>query len=193
MICFLIRHGKDDETVRGGWSKSNLSQLGIEQASVLAQQIQANNSKYNIGELYSSDLIRAVQTAEIIAQRNDLPIFYCPQFRETNNGLLAGMKNEHALINYPNLFWNTLEWDEHYPEGESPKEFYERINMAWNDFSKDIILKSQNIAIVTHSGVISIILHIIENRPWSNKNFCETIPYATLIPIEYDGTSWRRL
>lgn len=29
MICYLVRHGKDDDSVRGGWSKSPLSDEGI--------------------------------------------------------------------------------------------------------------------------------------------------------------------
>lgn len=33
MICYLVRHGQDDETVRGGWSDHPLTEAGIHQAN----------------------------------------------------------------------------------------------------------------------------------------------------------------
>ena len=80
--------------------------------------------QYNIKHIYSSDLPRAVQTAEPIAAALNLPIIALKQFREVNNGDLAGMKNDIANSKYPGLYWDTIEWEEHYPNGESPKEFF---------------------------------------------------------------------
>lgn len=59
--------------------------------------------------------------------------------------------------------------DEKYPNGESPIEFYKRIE-KW--FYEIIEEKKQddNILIVTHSGVINIIYHIINRIEWSNKS-----------------------
>ena len=52
MICYLVRHGKDDDTVRGGWSQYPLTEEGIQQAEALAAQI-ANHT--NIRIIYSRD------------------------------------------------------------------------------------------------------------------------------------------
>ena len=36
MVCYLVRHGKDDDTVRGGWSQQPLTAEGKIQADRMA-------------------------------------------------------------------------------------------------------------------------------------------------------------
>ena len=67
MILYIARHGKDDDTVRGGWSQTPLTEEGIQQAESLASFVQKSN--LNIKHIYSSDLPRAMQTAEAVANR----------------------------------------------------------------------------------------------------------------------------
>lgn len=99
MICYLMRHGKDDETLRGGWSDAPLTDLGMEQAKAAAEEIVRKQGR--IGRILSSDLPRAVQTAECVAQKLGLPVELRPEFREVNNGVLAGMKNDLARSGIP--------------------------------------------------------------------------------------------
>ena len=47
MYIYLIRHGKDDETVRGGWSNSPLTEEGILQVHRLADEIEKNQNLLN--------------------------------------------------------------------------------------------------------------------------------------------------
>ena len=54
MICFLIRHGKDDDSVRGGWSDSLLTAEGVKQVERLSAEIRSAN--IDISMIYSSDL-----------------------------------------------------------------------------------------------------------------------------------------
>ena len=103
MKCYLVRHGKDDDSVRGGCSDAPLTEQGIEQVNALANDL-ASNLQLNISRIFSSDLFRAKQTAEIISKAINVPVVYLPQFREVNNGVLAGMKNTEALKKYPGLF-----------------------------------------------------------------------------------------
>lgn len=56
------------------------------------------------------------------------------EFREINNGSLAGMPKEQARSQYPGIYYSALEWEQAYPDGESPKLFYERVSAAWNNF-----------------------------------------------------------
>ena len=120
MVCYLVRHGQDDETIRGGWSDHPLTDTGIRQAEELAQKLTSITKNAKIHCIYSSDLRRAMQTSQILAEKLCLPVVPLAQFREVNNGDLAGMQNDTALIQYPGLFWNQLRWDQPYPNGESP-------------------------------------------------------------------------
>ena len=60
--------------------------------------------------------------------------------------------------------------DEPYPNGESPLDFYHRIKMWFSEFSSNLPNVEGNILIVTHSGVINIIYHLVRGMTWSNKN-----------------------
>lgn len=106
----LIRHGKDDETVRGGWSNSSLTSEGITQVKKLAAEI-LSSTQIDPGYIFSSDLQRAKKTAEIISRSLDVPVVYRLEFREVNNGDLTGMNNSIAREKYPGLFWNLLNWE----------------------------------------------------------------------------------
>lgn len=190
MICYLIRHGKDDETVRGGWSRHPLTTEGIKQAETLAKAFAGNRT---IDCIYSSDLPRAMQTAEKIAKEVDLSVIPLPLFRETNNGELAGIKNDIALVRYPGLFWNQMGWEQHYPNGESPKQFYERISTAWADFSQRIISQNKNVVLVTHGGVIHVILSIIEGHKYNNAEKQRPVAHGEIIALAYEHKSWFEL
>ena len=190
MILYLARHGQDDPTVRGGWSESPLLPEGIAQARTLAQEIAARRNELCIARILSSDLPRASQTAQASADVLSLPVELRPEFREVNNGELAGMKNDLALILYPGLFWSTLGWDEPYPGGESPKAFKERIETAWNALSRELVEANENALLVTHSGVIHVIRHLICGTTYSNMDKQVSVPHAQLISAEYSCGTW---
>lgn len=190
MILYLVRHGQDDSTVRGGWSDSPLIEEGVSQAQSLADEILSRKDELAIRRILSSDLPRAVQTAQSAARVLDLPIELRPGFREVNNGELAGMKNELALVRYPSLFWNTLGWEQRYPGGESPKEFRDRIEREWSRLSEELISRGNNALLFTHSGVIHVIRHLIHGTAYSNADKQISVPHAALIPAEYRNGAW---
>lgn len=189
VVCYLVRHGQDDETIRGGWSNHPLTEEGIRQAEILAEDV----SSLAVGTVYSSDLCRAMQTAQLLADKLHLSVVPLPQFREVNNGDLAGMKNNIALERYPGLFWNQLDWEQHYPRGESPKQFYERIQTAWAAFSEEILSHKENVILVTHSGVIHVILSILENRSYSNREAHRKVSPTEVIALYNHNGVWEEL
>lgn len=168
MKFIFIRHGKDDDRYRGGWSDLDITDEGKKQAEELSKYLENNN--LNIKKIITSDLKRAVSTANIINEKLNLSIELEPNLREMNNGDLAGMLNDEALVKYPGLFFNTLNMDEKYPNGESPIEFYNRIKDWFDKAVTDYKSMDGSIIIVTHAGVINIIYYIVNNLEWSNKS-----------------------
>lgn len=189
MTCYLVRHGKDDDTVRGGWSQTPLTEEGIRQAESLASFVQESN--LNIKHIYSSDLPRAMQTAEAVGNQLQLPVVPTQEFREVNNGILAGMKNDLAAETFPGLYWNTLDWEQRYLGGESPREFYQRICDAWEQFQSEILEQDENVLLVTHGGVIQVILSIVNGEEYSNRKALRKIRNAELIALEYASGMWK--
>lgn len=183
MICYLIRHGKDDDSVRGGWSDSPLCAEGVRQIQQLSAEI-LSASDIDIEVIYSSDLPRAKQSAEILASSLSVDVIEMPGFRETNNGVLAGMDNRVASEKYPGLYWSALEWNEPYPEGESPCAFYNRISDTWHDFKAKACLEGRSMALVTHGGVINVIMCIENGIAYSNKANPFPVGHAQMIAID---------
>lgn len=129
-------------------------------------------------------MLRAVETAAILRSILNLDnVTYCRELREVNNGLLAGMGNKIAEERFPDLYWNTLKWDEKYPEGESPKEFYERIKQYWNRIIKEND-NERSIMIVAHSGVFEVIQNLVYGTEYSNKKQRYKIKTGEFVVIE---------
>lgn len=168
MKVIFVRHGKDDDRYRGGWSNLDLTPEGVVQSKLLAKHLKENESNYNISLIIASDLPRTMTTASFLSSKLGLPIIKESNIREINNGDLAGMLNDDALDRYPGLFFNTLEMDEPYPNGESPNDFYFRIKNWFNKFISKYKNMDGNVLVVTHSGIINIIYHIVKNINWSN-------------------------
>ena len=193
VVIYLVRHGKDYEDYRGGWSNLGLIQDGINQSKKLAEHLYDNKDKYNINTLISSDLKRTVETVNEISLKFNMPVKFCKDWREINNGVLAGMLNTEALEKYPGLYFNTLQMDEQYPSGESPLEFYCRIKNAYKKLCDKIINGEigPNVVLVTHSGVIEIIYYIINGLEWTNKSDKLSKTSNTGIhKIEYISGKW---
>ena len=188
MICYLLRHGKDDDTVRGGWCQNSLTEEGTAQAAEAAARIEKGNC--GIRRIYSSDLPRAVETAAPVAEALRLQVISKAEFREVNNGHLAGMPNVLAEQRYPGLYWNTLGWEQQYPGGESPREFCERITKAWDTFQQEIREADENVLLVTHGGVMQVILALVNGREYSNQKQLRKIGYTELIALESRNGGW---
>lgn len=169
MKFIFIRHGKDNGKYRGGWSNQDIISKGKEQAHKLAKYLEENKESLNINKFVVSDLKRAITTANIANEFLGLPVELESGLREMNNGDLAGMLNDDALVRYPGLFFNTLEMSEKYPNGESPIDFYNRIKNWFYQAIETYKDVDGNIAFVTHSGVINIIYYIVNGLEWSNK------------------------
>lgn len=177
-MIYLMRHGADPSDRLGGWSTYGLTEKG---------RIQVHNAKSSlrnkgITQIYSSDLIRAKETAEIVADELSLKVTYLPQFRESNNGLLAGMLKTEAAEKYPEIYWNALDWTETWPGGESPEQFFHRIQGAWYEFKKQV--GNDNVLLVSHGGVMNIILCLENGIPYTNKETHFKIDDAEIVQID---------
>src|SRR5437762_5332003 len=85
----LVRHGETDWNRDGRWqggSDTSLNDVGREQARALADQLDGD-----IAAVYSSDLARARETAEIVAAKLDLAVQIDPRLRERGFGSWEGL------------------------------------------------------------------------------------------------------
>lgn len=155
-MIYLIRHGLDDERYIGGYSNASLIKEGVEQIIKVKDYIVDNN--ISITKIYSSDITRARETANIINQALNKEIIYISTLRELDKGLLTGLKKELAYEQFPE-YKDLTDISKRYPNGESMQDLYDRIVKFINQLSED------NILLVTHRGVINIFYYYLTNTP----------------------------
>lgn len=170
MNLLFVRHGKDSDQHRGGWSQLDLLPEGKREAKELADYLVRYKEDYHFTKMITSDLKRAETTATILAEALQLPLEKESALRETNNGDLAGMLNSGADQKFPRLYFRSFAMDEHYPNGESPREFYQRIKTWFQRFLQENDDSDEIQIVVTHGGVINIIYHLVNQIEWTNKS-----------------------
>ncbi|WP_313642003.1 histidine phosphatase family protein [Paenibacillus sp.] len=104
----LIRHGSTAWNKEGraqGHTDNPLDTEGLQQAALLAERLSTEQWDY----IYSSDLLRARQTAEVIAKRLCMEIAgLVPGIREMNAGLIEGTTEQDRVERWGNE-WKTLD------------------------------------------------------------------------------------
>ena len=154
---YLIRHGRQNSPLCN--VDVELSAEGRIQSELLRDRLQ----HYQIDALYSSNLIRAVQTAEILNQALQLPHIIKEELKEISFGLMEGKSddynNEH-FHDFKEEQFKLLE-DIPYPEGENGTSVYER---AMPIIQEIVQSGKTNIAVVTHGGIIRVLLAALFGR-----------------------------
>ncbi|SDT24134.1 probable phosphoglycerate mutase [Paenibacillaceae bacterium GAS479] len=192
MKIFLVRHGMDEDGFRGGWSNRGLIEQGVRQSRELAKYLYNHSELYGIKQILSSNLERAVETTREIEQTLQIETIYSAEWREMNNGLLAGMPNKAAEEKYPGIYFNTLQMDIPFPGGETPLHFYNRITQAFDNLC--IKLENQeihsNVLLVTHGGVINVLYYLLNGQDWTNKSPFYPIDNTSVHTFEKTLNKW---
>ena len=157
----LIRHGQSEGNAErrfGGHTATPLSFRGRRQAVATAEALK-NDS---ITAIYSSDLARAVETAEPLANMTRLPVNTTEAFRERSVGVMEGLTFEDAAQKHPEQYAALLRRDfEHVlTGGESYRQLLDR---AWQKLDEIVARhKGGKIAVFSHTGTICIMaLHLM--------------------------------
>jgi broad specificity phosphatase PhoE len=131
----LVRHGETDWNASGrlqGHTDRPLNDYGRRQAAELAERLEADD----VAAIYASDLVRAMETAEILGARLGLPVQLDPDLRERNWGSWEGLTpGERDAVTF---------------EGEAPEEHRERMLEAVRRIAERH--PGERVVVVTHGG-----------------------------------------
>lgn len=166
MLLYAVRHGETEWNlieIQQGHLDSPLTEIGVRQAHLLADGLVSKN----IEVLYSSDLGRALQTAEIIAEKLSLDIVQEARLRERNLGIMEGLTKKEFADRYPDeaVRFNTGDPDYVLPKGESARQRYQRCV----DCAEDLAARNvgKKILLVAHGGVLNSFFYKATNTPLS--------------------------
>jgi probable phosphoglycerate mutase len=149
----LTRHGETDWNSAGRWqghSDTPLNDEGRRQARALAETLDG------VDVVYSSDLARARETAEIVAERLALPIRLDPRLRERGFGAWEGLTNDEIELRFPDT--HRL-WRAGAGFGAEDAEPFEAFAARIHAFLEDLLLAhaEETVLVVAHGGSIRVI------------------------------------
>jgi probable phosphoglycerate mutase len=187
-IFYLFRHGETDWNTEKrfmGQSDIPLNDVGKQQAKRLAERVK----ELSLAALYSSDLQRAKETAEVIVRQlpYKLDIRYDSRLREINGGLCEGLRVSEMKEQFPS-WWEENEKDNYaarFPEGENVYDLLHRVTTTLEEISR-IYPENQRVGIVTHGGVITAVVAYILDVPYDKRDRI-TVDNCGITTIEWGG------
>lgn len=176
---YLVRHGQSAGNAEGrfgGHGPTPLSKLGERQAEVTAKLLAGEGVKV----IYSSDLQRAIQTAEPLAKLTGISIIPTKAFRERHVGVLEGLTFDESKAAFPKDYYALVNRSVHHviTEGESYRHLLRRSTAElWEILRKH---HGDRIAIYSHTGAICFMtLHLMgairrdtKRTPWLVTSNC---------------------
>lgn len=158
-MIYLVRHGQTDWNIEKrtqGHTDIPLNDNGKQQAQIISEKL-----KYlKIDKIYSSDLLRSKETAEIINQNFNLEIIFDKRLREINYGDLEGIPRTELN----KKTWEIFNKNPEKLHAEPIIEVYNRIKSFFEEIETD-----KNILIVAHGGALRVIMYYINNKEIFNK------------------------
>lgn len=149
----VIRHGETAWNAEGriqGHLDSPLNEEGLAQALLVGDRV----AREPFSQLYCSDLGRALQTAQPIADRSGRRVWSDARLRERNLGLFQGLTGAECERSSPEHYarFKQREPDHVIPGGESVRQVYERVSGVFVDFAHKH--EGERVVVVTHGGVL---------------------------------------
>ncbi|MFX1586433.1 MAG: histidine phosphatase family protein, partial [Promethearchaeota archaeon] len=153
-----------------------------EKGHLKAQKLISYFSDKSIDKIYVSEYIRTIQTIKYVAEKKKISPITDSRLNEIDNGLIEGLSEQVLQQRYPDV-WNAFkdrDRDFQFPEGESGEDARKRIN----SFFKDKQVSKEDIILVSHDGLIRLllcyILGIAVYRRWDFR-----VDACGIMEIEY--------
>ena len=196
----LVRHGNTElnsARMFQGHSDIELSAAGFKQVESLRDRL----VKEKIDVVYSSDLRRALVTAEVISSGHNVDIVTCPELREVNYGKLERLTFDEIRRLYPEVaeLFGDRSLELKFPDGESVDDLTERVSKFLDRLKTHT--PEQTILIVSHSGPLCIMVcYLLKIDLWHWRQFridlaslsiVDTYPQRAIISL-LNGTSHLR-
>ncbi|MBE6086829.1 MAG: histidine phosphatase family protein [Clostridium beijerinckii] len=134
----------------GSWTDWDLSEVGIQQANNIGKNLsnQLSDKKY---VLYSSDLLRAKHTAEIVGRHLEVTPIFVAELRERNLGKCVG-KSVQWLRDNIEVQEKSID-DKMFSDAESRRDEWNRLLPFFNELMTN---KYENVIIVSHGDLLSV-------------------------------------
>ena len=188
----LVRHGQsewNEKNLFTGWKNPGLTAKGVEEAKSAGIQLRTEGFQFDV--MFTSDLLRAQKTGEIILKElgvTNLPVVKNQALNERDYGDLSGLNKDEAREKWGDEqvhIWRRS-FDTPPPGGESLKGTAERVLPY---FKKEILpqlLEGKNILIAAHGNSLRSLVMELDQL---TKEQVVKLEIATGDPIYYEIAS----
>lgn len=188
----LVRHGQsewNEKNLFTGWKDPGLTAKGVEEAKSAGIQLRTEGFQFDV--MFTSDLLRAQKTGEIILKElgvTNLPVVKNQALNERDYGDLSGLNKDEAREKWGDEqvhIWRRS-FDTPPPGGESLKGTAERVLPY---FKKEILpqlLEGENILIAAHGNSLRSLVMELDQL---TKEQVVKLEIATGDPIYYEIAS----
>jgi probable phosphoglycerate mutase len=180
----LIRHGETDwnrERRFQGHADIGLNANGQEQARRLAMRLAGES----FDALHSSDLRRARDSVQALADGLGLPLRLDAGLREQSFGVMEGLLPQQVAERWPEVWqqWSLHDADWAPPGGESAHQFHARVLAAVNRIAA--AHRGQQVLVATHGGVLDMLWRDVHGLPLHGARDCH-IPNCGINRLQLD-------
>jgi probable phosphoglycerate mutase len=160
----VVRHGETAWNAEGriqGHLDSPLNEEGLAQALLVGERM----AREPFSQLYSSDLGRALQTAQPIADRSGRRVVTEVRLRERHLGIFQGLTSAECERRSPEHYAHFKSRDpEHViPEGESIRHVYQRVSGIFTDLARRHA--GERVVVMTHGGILDALYRFASGVP----------------------------
>ena len=184
MRVFFIRHGQSEGNVNGyhnSWLPVPLTEKGREDAAMAGRLIK--NVPFD--KVYSSDLLRAIQTQQIALP--DAEVERLPVLREINVGNLLGRKVTDCYEEYGEIYFVRRDATDYSAYGgESYEDLSNRIRQFLSMMEES---EYENVAVFGHGTYMQIALDLVSGVRQGKSRF--TCQNGSVAVFRYEKGSWR--
>jgi 2,3-bisphosphoglycerate-dependent phosphoglycerate mutase len=181
----FVRHGETDWNRIGriqGVGGPGLNETGLTQARTAANALCTDHlAAKPIHAIYASDLDRAYETAEIIAEALGIPFKTDSRLRERHHGTWQGYTVAQLNDEFPDWrgIWRSSPLDGKAPGGESVREMIARVAPLLDEIAERH--PNQRVVLISHGGVIGVFRTLAASLPhdqvWTVRtDNCEIVP-----------------
>lgn len=165
MRLYLIRHGETD------WNRARKVQGSTdiplnENGRLLAEETGKGMRDVKIDLAYTSPLVRAKETAELVLKGRSVPVYTDRRIREISFGVLEGVcleEESEGCEQVKRFFYATGDYD--VPEGgESIPELEARVRDFLEELYRNPELQEKNILISTHGAALTAMLNVMRGE-----------------------------
>lgn len=151
----------------GSWTDWELSELGVAQAEKIGEKLQAELAGRNF-VMYSSDLLRAKQTAEHVGKHLGLTPILKKELRERNLGKCCG-KSVQWLRENLECQEKTVD-DRLFSDAESRRDEWNRLKPFFDEIMAS---DEENIILVSHGDLLSVFNAMFLELDVEDLNTCD--------------------